>query len=289
MENPPKAHDGPAIAVPVNPLPATVRMLPLILLYSALLPWVTEMPAYAQAVAADSVNWRTEDQMSFTLYYMPADSAWVQLVDRDVLMGQFAIRDFFGRGIRQRFRVYLFPERRMLDLEWKEAWGDSSFKSQCWMVASGVASRLDLLSPRVWSSQTCEHNAEDSVEIQRLITHELVHIFHAQFNPRPGLEGLDSLAWFIEGLAVYSSGQLDAQRMKDVQSTIAAGAEPKHLGEFWSGKSRYGNAGSLVRFIDRKYGRDALLALMAMDDERDMLRYLGTAEDSLISRWKQSP
>ena len=46
------------------------------------------------------------------------------------------------------------------------------------MVASGVAARLDMISPMAWDKQACEHSYKEADKTQQLITHELVHIYH---------------------------------------------------------------------------------------------------------------
>src|SRR6516165_2607432 len=77
------------------------------------------------------------------------------------------------------------------------------------MVASGVADRMVILSPRVWKTQAAEHDPADAEHLRDLIAHELVHVYHGQHNPRPDFDGMDDSGWFVEGLAVYVSGQLE--------------------------------------------------------------------------------
>ena len=154
------------------------------------------------------------------------------------------------------------------------------------MVASGVAHRLDLLSPNVWSTEACEHNASDQTEIQQLITHETVHVFHGQYNPVPDFTGLDDLAWLIEGVATYASGQLDEKRMAGVKKLVLENRNPTKLAKFWSGKDKYGLAGSLVKFVDQKIGRKRLFELLKETNQDVILSNLGMTESQLIEEWE---
>ena len=72
-------------------------------------------------------------------------------------------------------------------------WNLPDFQSECWMIGSGMAHRLDFLSPRVWKTQACEHDPDDEVEIRQLLTHELVHVYHCQYLPTTHVEELEAL------------------------------------------------------------------------------------------------
>jgi hypothetical protein len=240
------------------------------------------------AAHSDSLQWTTVDLTWCSISSTPPDSSLRPAIAAHLRNATFTIREAFGRPFPLPCSVYVFPSRATLDHYWRQAWGDSSFHSECRMVASGVAARLDILSPRVWNAEACEHSAEDSMALRALITHEMVHVFHAQYNPRPDFAGMDSLSWFIEGLATYISGQLTDDRLQRVRQLIAADKGPKRLSEFWTGEARYGNAGSLVRLIDRSYGRETIVRMLIMTDQREMLRELDTDEPSLIRRWEQS-
>ena len=51
--------------------------------------------------------------------------------------------------------------------------------------------------------------ARHEKRVQALIAHELVHVYHGQRSPRPDFHGMDDVGWFVEGLAVLASGQLE--------------------------------------------------------------------------------
>jgi hypothetical protein len=53
-------------------------------------------------------------------------------------------------------------------------------------------------------------------------------------------------------------------------------------------RARYGTSGWLVRFIDETHGREYILGMRGMTDQREMLRLLNTDEQSLVHQWKES-
>ena len=104
-----------------------------------------------------------------------------------------------------------------------------SFKSECWMVASGIAGKLDMISPKMWDKEACEHSYSETEKVQQLITHELVHVYHAQLNNSPDFSDTEAIDWFVEGLATYASGQCDSSRIKEIKKAIAENKIPGTL------------------------------------------------------------
>ncbi len=233
-----------------------------------------------------AVKWSEQVVGSMKLEHTPADKAFLPHLKRYLGNGEKTVRAFFGKEFPEKFTVRLFPERAVMTEYWRREWGIPDLETQCWMVASGTASTLSLLSPRIWKRDACEHDAADTVRTQLVITHEMVHTFHGQFNPRPEFDGLDSIGWFLEGLAVYASGQLDHEYLAGALEAIEVGAVPTNLEELWSGKYRYGVSGSIVGYIDHRFGRDSILALLAATSESVILGRLGIKEDDLLADWK---
>ncbi|MGH2647254.1 MAG: hypothetical protein ACRDE8_06785, partial [Ginsengibacter sp.] len=114
------------------------------------------------------------------------------------------------------------------------------------MVASGVSDRIDILSPRLWRSENCEHDYSQKEQTQQLITHELVHVFHGQLNPSPDFSNVNNIDWFIEGLATCASGQCDSSGITEVINAIKNNSIPSSINQFWTGKLKYGLSGTLV-------------------------------------------
>lgn len=250
-------------------------------LLSALLAGVSQAPA-----APDTVLPRRVSRAGLVIEYTDADSAVVPDLVTLLTAGRAAVQMFFGAPFGSPFAVRVFPDRASLTAHWAASWGVPDLRAECWMVASGVAGELALLSPRVWHSEACEHDPADTASTRRVLWHELVHVYHGQHNPRPTFDGMDDLGWFVEGLAVLVSGQLDADHRQDAHQAIAAGQAPARLATAWSGRWRYGVSGSLVEYVDRTWGRGTVTAMLADTTQSGLLARLGVTEEELLSRWR---
>lgn len=208
------------------------------------------------------------------------DADYSKMIDK----GQREVEAFFGSRFPEPIHLTIAPSRADFDKAFPASWGMG--KTECWMVGVGVADFMVLLSPAAWKKEACEHNPDDATEVQRLVTHELVHVFHGQHNPTRDFTGAEEIGWFNEGLAVLASGQLDAERLSRTVDAVRSGDEPKTLGEMWTGKNKYGRAGSMVRYLDEKYGRKTLIALLPVVKQADLLARLGVTEDQLLRNWK---
>ncbi len=240
------------------------------------------------AVTDPGIHTTTNPDKNYELHYDAIDQEQATQIVHWLDQGQKDIHQFFGSDFKQDFDVYLFSERDSLDKQWQKDWNMPDFKSQCWMVASGIAHRLDILSPRIWETQACEHNSKDTITTQKLIIHELVHVFHGQHNPSPTFEHVENIDWLVEGLAVYASGQLDEERYERAKTFMQTEEGPDKLANIWKGEHKYGLAGTLAKFIDDTYGRKALIQLISLTKADDVLQTLAITEEELIKRWKQS-
>jgi hypothetical protein len=213
----------------------------------------------------------------------PADPTRTE-VARMADKGRRDVERFFQARFPEVIHLTVAPSRDEFDKAFPASWGTG--KTECWMVAMGVADFLVLLSPSVWKTQACDHDPGDAKQVQRIITHELVHVFHGQRNPTRDFTGADDVGWFVEGLAVLASGQLDRERLTKTVDAVRGGDIPKTLGDTWTGPNRYGRAGSVVRYIDEKYGRRTLIELLPMVKQADLLVRLGLTEAQLLEEWK---
>ncbi len=261
-------------------LPRQRIILPVLGILLLRAPW-----ARTEAMGDPEV-WFSLPSVTVGVYYTGRDSSLATGMRSAATAAHLAVGSFFGHPFTSRFDIFVFPDRQSLDRQWQRAWGDPAFRSECWMVAGGVADRLYILSPRAWKTESCEHDPADSLGFQHLLTHEVVHVFHGQHNPRPTFDGLDSLSWFIEGVATYASGQLDPRRLAETRSLVREGKAPESLGAFWTGRARYGMAGSMALYIDKTYGRPVLYQLLAFKEQAGMLNLLGTSEESLLASWR---
>ena len=141
-------------------------------------------PAAVRSVAADG----------FTLELTDADREREGEIRGLVARGRGSVETFFGRPFPRAVTVKLFPDRAALTAFWREDWKAPDLVTECWMVASGTARSLALLSPGAWRKEACDHDPADAVATARLVTHELVHVYHGQSSPSPEFDGLASLA-----------------------------------------------------------------------------------------------
>lgn len=233
------------------------------------------------------VRWLTQQHDSYTLHYTEADahntSDYSAMLDKGIQ----SVAEFFGSGFQKEFDVFVYPTRNDLDSQWQKDWNMPEFKSECWMVASGVAAKLDVISPARWDKEACGHIYADTLRTQRLITHELVHVYHGQLNSSPDFSDVTGIDWFVEGLATYASGQCDAARITEVKNAIGKNEIPEGLDNFWTGKLRYGLSGSVVTYIDKKFGREKLKQLLPFNKKDQVLNSLGVSESELINGWKE--
>jgi len=196
------------------------------------------------------------------------------------------IEHFFGGHFPRPIEFTLAPNRAAFDSALPASLGMG--KSECWMVGMGIGDQMVLLNPSDWKTEACEHDPANATDLQRLVTHELTHVYHGQHNPHSDFAGEDDLGWWIEGLAALVSGQLTPDRVTDVQVAIAAGSAPTKLDAVWSGKLRYGFAGSLAAYVDKRWGRAMTRRLLAATSNAEALKMLGTTEPDLLADWKKA-
>lgn len=236
--------------------------------------------------AASAVNWLVEKQKGYTLMYSNADKENSKEYRAIIDSGIVSVQAFFGDTFKKEFEIYIHPDRQSLDSQWQKDWNMPDFKSECWMVASGVASKLDMISPKMWDKEACEHTYSNRLKTQQLITHELFHVYHGQLNASPDFSDVTGIDWFVEGLATYASGQCDSARIAEIKKAISENKIPASLDKFWTGKLKYGLSGSVVMYIDKKYGRDKLKELLKFNKGDVLLSTLGITEADLMNQWK---
>jgi hypothetical protein len=88
--------------------------------------------------------------------------------------GQQQVERFFSQPLKRAFEVEVLPDRAAFDHYFHKRWKVA--KTEAWMVASGVADRMVILSPRMRKAQAAEHDPADVEHLRELITHEWVHV-----------------------------------------------------------------------------------------------------------------
>ena len=107
-------------------------------------------------------------------------------------------------------------------------------------------------------------------------------------NSTKDFTGAEELAWFIEGLAVFVSGQLEEGHIAPAREALELDLAPESLANAWSGKYRYGVCGSLARYLDVTCGRARLREMLACTSQEELLEVAGLQEQELLERWKES-
>jgi hypothetical protein len=214
--------------------------------------------------------------------FQPPDAAWGPIVLADMLAGRDNAVAFFGEPVPGELPVLLFPDRASLTGHWRRRWANPSFQPECWMIASGDAAGIAMLSPGAWGRDACGHDGADETHRRGVGFHEVVHVHHARRNG--AWASLGPISWFVEGLAVHASGQHDASQRAHVRAVLASGGGPRRLAEVLP--AGYEFAGSLVAWIDRRHGRARLLELLDVTTEATLLQRLGSTEQDVLAGWQ---
>jgi len=238
--------------------------------------------------------WINEHYPVFEFHYTNADkankTAYLQLIQA----GISKVNTFFKSPYPRHFDVWIQPNRKVFDLAYQKNYYQPNFHSDCWLVATGDGYRISILSPKTWDSEPCKDrysNYADRIKTQKLLTHELVHVYHGQCNPRTDLSNGSGMDWFAEGLAYYVSGQFDAAGRNDVRKALLAGKGPvglDSLSNYADISLRYSMCGSMAAFIDKTYGRESLMRLMKFTQKKEVLAGLKLSEKELLTRWVNS-
>src|SRR5205809_991412 len=105
-----------------------------------------------------AIDWLKQQHENYSLNYTEEDASnilnYATMLDNGIRTTQ----DFFGAPFQKKFDVFIYPARNDLDSQWKKDWNMPQFKSECWMVGSGVATKLDMISPAKWEKEACEHS-----------------------------------------------------------------------------------------------------------------------------------
>jgi hypothetical protein len=244
-------------------------------------------PAAPTTGSSPADEWVTFTASGSTIRAVRADADLVPLVAGAISDGEDLATRFFAVGPLQPFTIAIYPDRSSLTDHWRAAWQFPSFQAQCWMIAAAWATELDLLSPRVWQRDACGHDAGNQAHIRNVLAHEVVHILHAQRGQHPTLGSLQNVQWFFEGLAVYVSGMLDVDYAGAAAARLNAGFAPLTLADVWNDQANYPLSGSIVRYIDRRFGRAALRDLLDAGSTATILARLGIGEAELLSAWRR--
>ncbi|MEP1306988.1 MAG: hypothetical protein ABJK11_04765 [Balneola sp.] len=219
------------------------------------------------------------------LRYAPEDQHLVLDMTPRLDKARKKVAGFFNSEFPEPVLITLAPNRASFTEILNNEWGIP--QTACWMVATGVADFMVILSPRVWKEEACEHDPENDQHIQEIVIHELVHVFHGQHNETRDFTGAEEVGWFAEGIAVVVADQLSKERILGVIEAIKKNEIPEKLINAWSGENRYGISGSIVLYIQEKKDRSILKELLAVTSQSEFLKVIEMNEQDLLKAWEE--
>ncbi|HEX4851443.1 MAG TPA: hypothetical protein VFV08_11585, partial [Puia sp.] len=78
------------------------------------------------------------NEKQYTIYYTKMDQPDLRDYKNLFSSSYLSIEKFFDQSIAKPFDIFIHPNRKSLDSSWQVQWNLPDFKSECWMVASGV-------------------------------------------------------------------------------------------------------------------------------------------------------
>jgi hypothetical protein len=89
-------------------------------------------------------SWISEKHNGYILFYTAGDIKNKHIYTKLIDNGIHSVNSFFASPYHREFTIFIHPNRNSLDSAWQKDWNMPAFKSECWMVASGIAGRLDM-------------------------------------------------------------------------------------------------------------------------------------------------
>ncbi len=219
----------------------------------------------------------------FTLEVTEPDRDRIEFFLDSGIQGRGEVQEFFARSFLLDYVIRLFPDRASLSAYWRDIWRAQGLDG-C-SIAAARQREVTFLSPGAWKTDGCGQNPNQAGHVRAILTHELVHVLHEQWNPGLGRVA-EIMPWFVEGLAVYASGQLRNEYASAAREVVTAGNSPMHLADIWTSGSRYGLAGSVVAYLDQLIGRPALANLLTARNNAEVLAAVGLSEQDFLAGWR---
>ena len=235
---------------------------------------------------SDTDEWQSVSTAKVFVEYKTPDAALAPSLLRWATAGTTTVESVLGLIIAQPFAVRIHTDRASMQTEWAARFGTPPGGFQCWMIANADGNGVVMLSPRAFATDTCGHNAQDTVETRAILGHEVTHLIHRRINPSNRL-GADGTGWFYEGVAVFSSGQMNTLRRNQARTALQT-APPAQLARILDTDAGYSLAGTLVGYIAQQYGVSKVRDLMYLVTQAEILTALNTSEQSLLAAWRSS-
>lgn len=260
-----------------------------ILVFGVTLPVTAACQEPAPTNSPSATEWLSVTADGLTIRAVRADSGLMPFVREAIKNGERLATTFFTGASITPYSISIYPDRTALTERWRITWQRPAFQAPCWLIAAAWATELDLLSPRAWGRDACGHDPANHTHVRNVIAHEVVHVLHGQLGQHGNLGSMLNAQWLTEGLAVYISGMLDVDYAGTVQARLNAGFAPRTLSEVWNDQANYPLSASIVRYIDRRFGRAAVRDLLTARSTATILTMLGVGETELLTAWRASP
>jgi hypothetical protein len=241
--------------------------------------------ASGSAVGAGATEWITRTADGLVVQTTEADASIADNLLARTVNARRADAEFLGLTFPRTVTLVFYPDRPTFEAFWRDS--VPGFQPQCWMIGRTIGSRIDILSPRTWPTQSCGHAGND-FEVDQVIAHELVHALHAQVNAQPDVNIAADTKWFNEGVAVFVSGQLDVASRARVADSVRAGYTPARLAAVLQHADGYALAGSMVAYVDATRGRATTRRMLSLTTTAAMTAEIGLATESeFVAAWRQ--
>ncbi|KAF0211399.1 MAG: hypothetical protein FD178_3436 [Ignavibacteria bacterium] len=80
---------------------------------------------------AQPETWKAEKHDGYKLFYTTQDSESKKEYLLYIERGIDSVRKFFGSEFKKEFEIYIHPNRKSLDEQWRKDWNMPEFKSEC--------------------------------------------------------------------------------------------------------------------------------------------------------------
>ena len=238
-----------------------------------------------ESTSVDSRELVAEEHTGYRLEFVAADRAVAQSLIPMIERGRATTEQFFATTYPSSFVVRVMPDRAALTARWRVAWNQPALQTECWMIAGGWATELDMLSPTVWRTESCGHDGSNQTHVENVLAHELVHVLHGQRNS--GFVSLISTTpWIVEGIATFASGQWASEYASSARTTLSGGFAPQTFSALWASPANYALAGSVFAYVNQRVGADAVRRLLTVRTEAELLTALSTDAPTLLRDWR---
>ncbi|MDP2865901.1 MAG: hypothetical protein Q8O90_06635 [Elusimicrobiota bacterium] len=145
-----------------------------------------------------------------------------------------------------------------------------------------------LIAPNAWPTDVHPDylgpdGACDKKVYRQFIEHEIVHMIEEYSSPKNAMEIRPQ--WWGDGIAVYATGQYgDRINREEIKKDLAVNKLPHITG--MKGRDAYVWGWSLVRYIEKRFGRKILRKIILESCTEDILGFLKLRKNKFELEWR---